>query len=75
MSFSDLFDGIFDDDVVLEEESFDESVDALISESNALTQHPTVTPCKPAIETKLEEATTAEAIETTEATADQDYWF
>ncbi len=73
--FSDLFDGIFDDDVELQDETNNGVADALITQSNALTQHPTVTPCKPAIETKLEEATTEEAIETTEATADQDYWF
>ncbi len=74
-SFSDLFDGIFDDDVELQDETNNWVVDALISENNAVAQHQIVVPCKADINAELERATTEEAIETTEATADQDYWF
>ena len=56
----------------LQDETNNGVADALITQSNMVTQNPTVTLCKVAIETVLEEAKTEEAIE---ATADQDYWF
>ena len=72
MAFSDLFDGIFDDDGERENDSGNWAVDVLIAQSNAATQNHALTPSKRDDEAELE-AVTAE--ENTEKNSDQDYWF
>ena len=70
--FSDLFDGIFDDDGEREDDSGNWAVDVLIAQSNAATQNHALTPSKRDDEAELEVVT---AEENTEKNSDQDYWF
>ena len=64
--FSDLFDGIFDDDVESEDDSGNWAVDRLIAQSNAVTK------IKHADESELEMVSTEAD---NEETADSDFWF
>ena len=70
--FSNLFDGIFDDDGEREDESGNWAVDVLIAQSNTVTQNHALTPSKRDDEAELEVVT---AEENTEKNSNQDYWF
>jgi len=70
--FSGLFDGIFDDDIELEDGSGNWAVDVLSAQSNAATQNHALTPSKRDDEAELEMVIETED---TEKNSDQDYWF